>query len=40
VDEEIEELKQDVEAAAVLDKIESADTAAGESSKENPPPRQ
>jgi uncharacterized membrane protein len=37
VDDEIEELKQDVEAAAVLDKIESADAAAGESSNEDAP---
>ncbi len=36
VDEEIEELKQDVEASAVLDKIESADAAQGES-QEDPP---
>jgi len=36
VDEEIEELKQDVEAGAVLDKIESADAAQGES-QEDPP---
>ena len=40
VDEEIEELKQDVEVAAVLDKIESADDAEAESSKEDAPPRQ
>ena len=36
VDEEIEELKQDVEAAAVLDKIESAGATQGES-EANPP---
>ena len=39
VDEEIEELKQDVAAAEVLDKIEHADGSAGESSNENPPRR-
>jgi uncharacterized membrane protein len=39
VDEEIEELKQDVEAAKVLDKIEHADGAEGESSNEDAPPR-
>ena len=32
VDEEIEELKQDVATAEVLDKIEHADGSAGESS--------
>ena len=37
VDEEIEELKHDVEAAEVLDKIEHADGVEGESSKENAP---
>jgi len=40
VDEEIEELKQDMEVAAVLDKIESADEREGEPSSEDPPPRQ
>lgn len=42
VDEEIEELKQDVEVAAVLDKIESADDAGAPSSTDDtpPPPRQ
>ena len=41
VDEEIEELKQDVEVSAVLDKIESADDAeAAAPSKEDTPPRQ
>jgi uncharacterized membrane protein len=39
VDEEIEELKHDVEAAEVLDKIEHADVVEGESSKQNPPPK-
>ena len=39
VDEEIEELKQDVEAAAVLDKIESADAAQGESQEDAPAQR-
>ena len=39
VDEEIEELKQDVEAAAVLDKIESADAAQGESQGDAPAQR-
>ena len=39
VDEEIEELKQDVEAADVLDKIENADGGEGKSSKEDAPPR-
>jgi uncharacterized membrane protein len=39
VDEEIEELKRDVEAAAVLDKIESADSAEGGAPKEDHPPR-
>jgi uncharacterized membrane protein len=39
VDEEIEELKQDVEAAAVLDKIESADAAQGESKEDAPAQR-
>lgn len=38
VDEEIEELKQDVEASALLDKI--ADAVEGESSKEDAPLRQ
>ena len=38
VDEEIEELKPDVEAAEVLDKIEHAD-GEGESSKEDARPR-
>ena len=37
VDEEIEELKQDVEAAAVLDKIEHADEGEGESSEGDAP---
>jgi len=37
VDEEIEELKHDVEAADVLDKIENADGGVGESSKEDTP---
>lgn len=37
VDEEIEELKQDVEAAEVLDKIEHADGAEGESSEDDAP---
>jgi len=36
VDEEIEELKQDVAAADVLDKIEHADGGGGEPSNENP----
>ena len=36
VDQEIEELKQDVEAAAVLDKIESADAHEGESLEDAP----
>ena len=40
VDKEIEELKQDVEVAAVLDKIESADDAGATSSTEDTPPRQ
>ena len=39
VDHEIEELKQDVEAAAVLDKIESAGATEDESPKEDAPPR-
>jgi uncharacterized membrane protein len=39
VDEEIEELKQDVEVADVLDKIESADEPEDESSKEDAPSR-
>jgi hypothetical protein len=39
VDEEIEELKQDVEASAVLDKIESADAAQGESQGDAPAQR-
>ena len=39
VDEEIEELKQDVEAAAVLDKIENADAAQGESQGDAPAQR-
>ena len=39
VDEEIEELKQDVEAGAVLDKIESADAAQGESQEDTPAQR-
>ena len=37
VDEEIEELKREVGAAAVLDKIESADAAEDESPKEDAP---
>lgn len=37
VDEEIEELKRDVEAGDVLDKIKLADDAEGESSKEDSP---
>jgi uncharacterized membrane protein len=37
VDEEIEELKQDVEAADVLDKIEHADDTEGVSSKDDAP---
>jgi len=37
VDEEIEELKQDVEVDAVLDKIESADDAESAPSKEHAP---
>jgi len=40
VDKEIEELKQDVEVAAVLDKIESADDASAGSSTEHTLPRQ
>lgn len=40
VDKEIEELKQDVEVAAVLDKIESADDAEAAASKQDAPPRQ
>ena len=39
VDEEVEELKHDVEAADVLDKIEQADGCEGASSKENAPSR-
>src|SRR5262245_3959116 len=39
VDEEIEELKQDVEAAALLDKIESADAAEDESKQDSSQPR-
>ena len=39
VDEEIERLKQDVEVAAVLDKIESADDAEAAPSKEAAPPQ-
>jgi uncharacterized membrane protein len=40
VDEEIEELKHDVEAADVLDKIEHADGGEDDASKESaPPPR-
>jgi len=39
VDEEIEELKQDVEAGAVLDKIESADAAQGEAQQDPPAQR-
>jgi uncharacterized membrane protein len=39
VDEEIEELKQDVEVETVLDKIQSADDAEAASSKEDAPPR-
>lgn len=39
VDEEIEELKRDVAVGAVLDKIENADAAEGESSKEDAPPQ-
>ena len=40
VDEEIEELKQDVEVGAVLDKIDDADNAEAAPSKEEAPPRQ
>jgi len=40
VDEEIEELKQDVEVEAVLDKIESAEDAETGSPKEDAAPRQ
>jgi uncharacterized membrane protein len=39
VDEEIEELKQDVEVEAVLDKIECADEPEAAPSKEEAPPR-
>jgi len=39
VDEEIEGLKQDMEVAAVLDKIESADEPEDESSQEDAPSR-
>ena len=39
VDDEIEELKQDVEVAAVLDRIENANDAESESSQEDAPPR-
>ena len=35
VDEEIEELKQDIEAAEVLDKIKHADGAEGESPEDD-----
>ena len=39
VDEEIEELKRDVEVETVLDKIQDADDAEAASSKEDAPPR-